>query len=123
DWRYPFNQHAPIEHVTSFVWLKAARISPIHGRVAVLNLERGGEAIILLDQDMTNITARSETKRHSGSSYTHALAWSPDEQYLAVLRPHKMELFEVPSLSVVHEIALEYACCVDFTPDGTALLL
>jgi hypothetical protein len=32
-------------------------------------------------------------------------------------------VLEVATLTVVHEIALEYACCVEFTADGTALLL
>jgi len=123
DWRYPFDQHAPIEHVTSFWMLKAARISPIRGRVTILSSEPEGEAVVLLDQNMTDIAARSETKRRSGSSYTHAIAWSSDEQCLAVLRPHKMELLEGSSLGVVLEIEFEYACCVDFTPDGTALLI
>jgi WD40 repeat protein len=123
EWRYPFDQHAPVEHVTSFGWLKTARLSPLHGVVAVLSEEPDGESVVLLDQNMTAITARSETKRRSGSSYTHALAWSRDEQYLAVLRRHHVAVLEVATLTVVHEIALEYACFVDFTADGTALLL
>jgi hypothetical protein len=30
---------------------------------------------------------------------------------------------EVGTLAVVHEIALEYVCYVDFTPDGAAMLI
>jgi WD40 repeat protein len=123
EWRYPFDQHAPVEHVTSFRWLKTARLSPLHGMVAVLSEEPDGEGVVLLEQNMTDITARSETTRRSGSSYTRALAWSRDEQYLAVLRRHHVAVLEVATLTVVHEIAFEYACCVDFTADGTALLL
>jgi WD40 repeat protein len=123
DWRYPFDQHAPVEHVTSFRRLKTARLSPLHGMVAVLSEEPDGEGVVLLDQNMTDITARSETTRRSGSSYTRALAWSRDEQYLAVLRRHHVAVLEIATLTVVHEIALEYAFCVDFTADGTALLL
>ena len=73
---------------------------------------------------MTNITARSENEAAQwlivypcpGVVTEMSSTWRYCDH-------HKMELLEVPSLNVVHEIELEYACCVDFTPDGTALLL
>ncbi len=123
DWPYPFDQHAPIEQVTPFRRLGAIRRSPIRGVVAALNGKPEGNEVILLDPTMTQITAQSEVKPNSGSAFRRALAWSTDEQFLVVLRRGKVEILEVATLTVVHEIALEYACFVDFTPDGTALLL
>lgn len=122
EWRYPFDHHAPVEHETGFQWIYTARMSPNGESVAVLCGEPEGYVVQLLDGTFEHVTARSGVEQFGGG-WTHALAWSRDGRHLAVVRHNKVELLDVPSLAVIHEIELAHGCCVDFTSDGAAMTL
>lgn len=117
--KWPFTSNSSLGLPVQVRWVWEIALNP-SGKYLLMLQQLGSTSFQLDLYEVSTGTALAHRSiRFGGANFS--VAWSPEEHLVACVENDRVSILRAPSLELVDEIACQYCCHVEFSPDGQKL--